>query len=224
MLPGRGQQRSKLSSTGAAGSCRCLEPGVGALTPDALLGWAGGGWKAGSPWKVAPHALCGQFRVMGAVPRKGRQPSPRPPAGARGSRVDGDAGSCPAHPTSTPALVLAPRPVHAHTRAHCTHSRAHTFVHVQCSLTHTHSHCTHTHSSVWHSHTRTLLCAHTRVICALISHTCTASHAHTDMCSGTWPLPPPAQAQPTHSEQMLGPSHRGSPPPTRRCGHPQAIA
>lgn len=210
MLLGRGQQRSKLSSSAAAGSGRCLEPGVGALAP--VPSWAhteeGGR-------REAPGGLLHMRCVGGAMSsglRLGYEGSPPPPAGAQGSPVDGDAGSCPAHPTSTPALVLAapPRPVHAHTcthtricahtgsHTHCAHahSRAHTLEHVQCPLTRTHT--AHPQQCMALSYAHTHMCTHSCHMCTNITYmhslTCTRRHVQRHLA------PPSSSTGPAHTQ------------------------
>lgn len=172
--------------------------------------------------REAPGRLLHMRCVGGAVSwgrRLGKEGSP-PPARPQGHGAPGwmeMQGA--AQRTPRPHLLWSWPPVpcmltRAHT-AHTVHMHTHGHTHLYMFNAHslTRTHTAHTHSSVWHSHTRTLLCAHTHVICALISHTCTASHAHADMCSGTWPLPPPAQAQPTRSEANAGAQPQGLPTP-----------
>lgn len=224
MLLGRGQQRSKLSSSAAAGSGRCLEPGVGALArcpPGPTRRRVEGG---------KPLEGCSTCAVWAVPCPRGcasdMKAAPRPPQGHRAPRWMEMQGA--AQHTPRPHLLWSwpPPPVpcmltrahthaYVHTQAHTHTVHMHTHGHTHLNMFNAHSHALtlHTHSSVWHSHTRTLICAHTHVICARISHTCTASHAHTDMCSGTWPLPPPAQAQPTHSEANAGAQPQGLPTP-----------
>lgn len=100
----------------------------------------------------------------------------------------------------------------------CTLTRTHTHIlctrmltRTLCTLTRTHR--AHTHTVVCGTLSYTHMCTHSCHMCTDITcmHTLTCTRR---LVRCTWPLPPPAQAQPTHSETNTGALSQGLPTPS----------